>query len=282
MIQDIGSGLFDNDYIQEEVKAADQVMIFKERELYVKLDEDGTVHLPSCGELNVYEGMQFLFKIGGQQYWLWTDETFPELEGFIFKALRSVYYRPPKAAGFAALTAWHLHLWYKDNRFCGRCGGQMAPGERERHLKCPACNHTVYPKIAPAVIVGVHDRDRLLMTRYAGREYKGAALIAGFCEIGENAEATVAREVMEEAGIRVKNIRYFDSQPWGMEQDLLLGFWAEADGSTSITIDEEELASAVWVERPEIPEMKESGSLTAAMIEYFRTHTLDEMQGCVR
>lgn len=275
MIQDIGPSVFDNGYIQEAAKAEDQIMIFKGRELYVRLDDEGMTHLPSCGELNVYDGMQFLFRIDGQQYWLWQDETLPELDGFIFKGLRSVYYKPPKTTGFACLTAWHLHLWYKDNHFCGRCGSKMVPGVKERHLRCPDCGNMVYPKIVPAVIVGVHDQDRLLMTRYAGREYKGAALIAGFCEIGESAETTVAREVMEEAGIKVKNIRYFGSQPWGMEQDLLLGFWAEADGDTSITMDAEELASAVWVERPEIPVMKDTGSLTATMIEYFRTHNTD-------
>ncbi len=277
MIQDIGADLFDNNYVPETPKASDQVMIFKERELYVMLHEDGEVQLPSCGDLNVFEGMQFLFKIEECQFWLWCETAYPELEGYIFKGLRSVYYRPPKTTGFACLTAWHLYLWYRDNRFCGRCGEKMAAGKKERHLKCPICGHTVYPKIAPAVIVGVYDKDRLLMTRYAGREYKGAALIAGFCEIGESAEATVAREVMEEAGIQVTNVRYFDSQPWGMEQDLLLGFWAEADGDTAITMDEEELASAVWVERSEIPEMKDTGSLTATMIEYFRTHASDEI-----
>lgn len=273
MIQDIGPSVFDNGYTQEAAKDTDQIMIFKGRELYVSIDEDGRTHLPSCKALNVYEGMQFLFKIDGVQYWLWLGETLPELPGYIFKGLRSVYYKPPVTTGFACLTAWHLHLWYKDNHFCGRCGSKMVPGSKERHLRCPDCGNMVYPKIAPAVIVGVYDGDRILMTRYAGREYKGAALIAGFCEIGESAETTVAREVMEEAGVKVKNIRYFGSQPWGMEQDLLLGFWAEADGNTAITMDEEELASAVWVERPEIPEMKDTGSLTATMIEYFRTHT---------
>lgn len=277
MIQDIGPSVFDNSYIREAAKPEDQIMIFKGRELYVRLDEEGMVYLPSCADLKVYEGMQFLFKIDDIQYWLWLEDELPVLEGYIFKGLRSVYYKPPVTTGFATLTGWHLYLWYKDNRFCGRCGGRMMAGKKERNLRCPECGGVVYPKIAPAVIVGVYDGDRLLMTRYAGREYKGAALIAGFCEIGESAETTVAREVMEEAGVKVKNIRYFGSQPWGMEQDLLLGFWAEADGDTSITMDEEELSSAVWVERPEIPEMKSTGSLTATMIEYFRTHTLDEL-----
>ena len=129
----------------------------------------------------------------------------------------------------------------------------------------------MFPVIAPAVIVGVTNGDKILVTRYAGREFKGMALIAGFCEIGERAEDTVRREVLEEAGVRVKNIRYFDSQPWGFASDLLLGFYAELDGSDEIRIDEEELQSAVWISRDELePVVENQLSLTGTMIERFR------------
>ena len=80
-------------------------------------------------------------------------------------------------------------------------------------MRCSACGNTVYPKIAPAVIVGVINGDKILLTKYNGRAYKKYALIAGFTEIGETAEETVAREVMEEAGIKVKDITYYKSQP---------------------------------------------------------------------
>ena len=93
----------------------------------------------------------------------------------------------------------------------------------QRMLQCPCCANMVFPKIAPAVIVGVTHGDKILMTKYAGREYKRYALIAGFTEIGETAEETVKREVMEEVGLTVKNIRYYKSQPWGFDSNLLLG-----------------------------------------------------------
>ena len=108
------------------------------------------------------------------------------------------------------------------------------------------------------------------MTKYAGREYKRYALIAGFTEIGETAEETVQREVMEEVGIRVKNIRYYKSQPWGFDSNLLLGYFCELDGSGKIRLDEEELATAEWVDYRDIPDDPEGLSLTRAMMTAFR------------
>ena len=112
--------------------------------------------------------------------------------------------RSPASLRFAESTAYHLSLWYQDNQFCGRRGGETQPDDRERMLRRPHCGNLIYPKIAPAVIVAVTDGDRILMTRYQGRVYKGYALIAGFTEIGETAEDTVRREVMEEVGLQIK------------------------------------------------------------------------------
>ena len=110
------------------------------------------------------------------------------------------------------------------------------------------------------------------MTKYAGREYKRYALIAGFTEIGESVEETVKREVMEEVGLHVKNLRYYKSQPWSFSDTLLMGFFAEVEGDDSITLDREELALAEWFERENIPVSESDISLTSEMIEYFRNH----------
>ena len=142
----------------------------------------------------------------------------------------------------------------------------------QRMLQCPCCANMVFPKIAPAVIVGVTHGDKILMTKYAGREYKRYALIAGFTEIGETAEETVKREVMEEVGLHVKNLRYYKSQPWSFSDTLLMGFFAEVEGDDSITLDREELALAEWFERENIPVSESDISLTSEMIEYFRNH----------
>lgn len=127
-----------------------------------------------------------------------------------------------------------------------------------------------YPKIAPAVIVAVTNGDKLLMSRYANRTSKRYALIAGFTEIGETVEETVAREVMEEVGLRVKNIRYYKSQPWSFSDTLLIGFFAELDGGAAITLDKEELAEAVWVSRADIKVEPDNLSLTNEMILKFK------------
>ena len=108
------------------------------------------------------------------------------------------------------------------------------------------------------------------MTKYAGREYKRYALIAGFTEIGETAEQTVMREVMEEVGVKVKNIRYYKSQPWGFDSNLLLGYFAELDGDDTISMDEEELSVAEWVHYKDVPAYSEGISLTREMMTKFR------------
>ena len=146
----------------------------------------------------------------------------------------------------------------------------MRDSDTERARVCPACALTVYPKICPAVIVAVTDGDRLLLTKYRGRAFKRYALVAGFHEIGETIEDTVRREVFEETGLRVKNLRYYKSQPWVFTDSLLLGFFCELDGSDKITLQENELSEAGWYHRTEIPDDYSSISLTGEMIGSFR------------
>ena len=128
------------------------------------------------------------------------------------------------------------------------------------------CN-MVYPKIAPAVIVGVIYDNKILMTKYSDREYKKYALIAGFTEIGETAEETVRREVMEEVGLKVKDIVYYKSQPWGFDSNLLMGFYARVEGTDAITLDKNELSLAEWVPREQVAGMDDKISLTREMME---------------
>lgn len=136
-------------------------------------------------------------------------------------------------------------------------------------MVCPGCGYTAYPRIMPAVIVGVTNGDKILITRYRVG-YGHNALIAGFTEIGETLEETVAREVMEEAGVRVKNIRYYKSQPWGFANDILMGFYCDVDGDTEIHMDDQELKQAGWVEREQIQLQPDNFSLTNEMMEKFK------------
>ena len=188
------------------------------------------------------------------------------------ETLRVLRRTKPKEECYAGETAYHLYVWYRDNSFCGRCGEHLEYSHKERAMICPSCGNVVYPQIAPAVIVGILNSsgDKIVMTRYAGREYKGHALVAGFCEIGETAEDTVRREVLEEVGLHVRNIRYYKSQPWGFDSNLLFGYYCTADEDEPIHMDDGELAKAVWVSRDEIGEEERNLSLTAEMIMHFK------------
>ena len=136
-------------------------------------------------------------------------------------------------------------------------------------MRCPVCGKVEYPRINPACIIGVTDGDRLLIIRYRVG-YGGGALVAGFTEIGETLEETVAREVMEEVGLKVKNIRYYKSQPWGIAADILTGFFCDLDGDDAIRIDENELKFAEWVRREDIEPQKLDYSLTGEMMQLFK------------
>ena len=150
----------------------------------------------------------------------------------------------------------------------------MKASDKERAMSCPQCRKVYYPQICPSVIVGVTDGDKLLMTKYAANHssYRKYALIAGYAEIGESLEDTVRREVMEEVGLKVKNIRYFNSQPWSYTDTLLVGFFCDVDGDSRITMDIEELSVAEWLTREEIPweSANSSTSLTGAMMKAFK------------
>ena len=218
----------------------------------------------------------YLFAIDRQKYFLLKEDVELEIPGFVYCKMFDIRRRAPKYQVMAASTAWHLHVWYRDNRFCGRCGEKMEEDEKERMLRCPACGNRVFPKVAPAVIVAVTDGNRILMTKYANREYKRYALIAGFTEIGETVEETVRREVMEEVGLHVKNIRYYKSQPWGFDLNLLLGFFCELDDTDSIHMDEGELALAEWMKREDVPDYGEDLSLTHEMMRVFKEGGTDK------
>ena len=229
-------------------------------------------------EKSTQRDFRYLFSIDNTRYFL--HDHFLEEEkmptGYSYMEERGLRIEGigPKDSLFAAITAKHLADWYRDTKFCGRCGHKMIHSPKERAMTCETCHYTAYPRIMPAVIVGVINGDKILITKYR-TGFKYNALIAGFTEIGETVEETVQREVMEEAGIKVKNIRYYKSQPWGSANDILLGFYCDVDGDTTITMDAEELKYAEWVQREKIELQPGEFSLTNEMMKKFK-------EGCVR
>ena len=136
-------------------------------------------------------------------------------------------------------------------------------------MRCPECGNMIFPKISPAIIVAVTDGDRILLSKYAGRTYAHYALLAGYTEIGETLEQTVHREVMEEVGLRVKNLRYYKSQPWGVDGNVLMGYYCDLDGDDTVHLDREELAMAQFYPRDDLPVEDDGISLTREMIRIF-------------
>lgn len=275
MIQDIAA-TYHNEYKEQSPIAGDYIMFVKGRDVLMKQNTEEIAFL-RYEELNKIEmSFRYLFALntqeGRKRFFLGETELLGNeiLEDYSFEQQNVFRVKQPKELAFAGVTACQLANWYCATRFCGTCGSRLEHDKKERMMRCPACNAVHYPKISPAVIIAVTNGDKLLMTKYRGRTYKNYALVAGFAEIGETIEETVKREVMEETGLNVKNIHYYKSQPWSFTDTLLLGFWCEVDGDDSITMDEEELSVAEWINRDEIPTEYDGISLTNEMIIRFK------------
>lgn len=233
-----------------------------------RMDEQGTREFPRYADLPADASVIHAFNVGDQRFLLAIGDVAAPAE-FEPISIRSLIATYPDSVDLAVLAGYHLHCWYRDNRFCGRCGAVFAPAIDERALTCAQCGNTTYPRISPAIIVAVTDGERVLMTRYAQGPYRQRALVAGFVEVGETAEHAVAREVREECGIGVKNVRYYGSQPWGLSGALMLGYFAELDGDPATSLDDGELSWAGWVDRTDIEE-SDDYALGRQMVEAFR------------
>lgn len=278
MIQDIEPKHLFNEYHEDKPNERDTCFVFSAGQIYAH-EENGEMTYPVYADFTEEDRKKFhfvyLLRVDDRRCFLAVSRTLPEEaeftlpSGFSCCPVNSFRHARPKYMAFAAVTAWHLNMWYRDNQFCGRCGRRMKPDHKERMMRC-TCGNMVYPRISPAVIVAIADKDRLLLTKYAYGSYHHYALVAGFTEIGETLEQTVQREVMEEVGLKVKNIRYYKSQPWGLSGSLLAGFFCELDGADTITLQKSELSTAEWFKAEDLKPEADGISLTREMIAKFR------------
>lgn len=279
MLQDLDFGYLDNQYHKDTPTEQDIVVCVKENGILICRDADDHLAMPSWKEVNEwgqtwntwYETpVQYIFTMQNIRYFLWMGEAGePGNSSYTYEAASSLRQMISKNICFAAMTAWHLYNWYRVNRYCGCCGKKTVHDEKERMMRCPECGNMIFPKIAPAVIIGLTHGDRLMLSTYANRNYKRYGLLAGFIEIGETAEEAVAREVMEEVGLKVKNIRYYKSQPWGIAGNLSIGYFCDLDGDDHVRLDETELATAEWFDRNHLPAEDDGISLTREMVRIF-------------
>lgn len=267
MIQDIAPHKYDNTYKRSKPVAGDYVFCIQKNKVLLPKEPESRpegAEIPVLAEIeplisNAKERAVYLFAIDEKAYYMVEigaeeEVKLPENGSFDWKGTQYMRSMEPMYQAFAAITATQIWRWRESRRFCGHCGARMAESTIERALVCPECGQIEYPKISPAVIVAITNGDKLLMSRYRDRPYRGYALIAGFVEIGESFEETIRREVMEEVGLKVKNIRYFASQPWAFTDTEMIGFFAELDGDDTIRLQEDELSEAGWYHRDEIPD----------------------------
>jgi len=278
MIQDIAPKIFRNQYIPPASDGG-YVVFAKGQQVLIR-NEGKDIVLPDAGEaVHDHLKTRYLFSIDDTPFYLAQSEQTAErleAEGYHWQTFGGSGRFTPQWRYFACGVAVHLNRWYDNNRFCGRCGMPLQPKTEERAMYCVHCENTVYPAISPAVIVGVIHDDRILMTKYADkRDGTRYSLIAGFAEIGETIEDTVRREVMEEVGVKVKNIRYYKSQPWPFSSSLLLGFFCDLDGDEHIVLDGMELSEAEWINREDMNIEDDGISLTYEMMAYFQNNRED-------
>lgn len=171
----------------------------------------------------------------------------------------------PELFGVAG-RAMHTCDWLTTTRFCGRCGAATVPHERERARTCPSCQLHSYPRISPAIITLVRKGEQALLASNA--KFPGAfySTLAGFSEIGESLETTLIREVREEVGVNVGNVRYFGSQPWPFPNSLMIAFDAEWE-SGEIVIDPREISDARWFSVDELPVIPPPQSIARQLID---------------
>ncbi len=273
MFQDIAPHQFHNEFAHREPVDTDYIIQGRDGAVLLSGAED-TWDVPTyaafcqCYPIHAQD-LVYLFSVDQHAFYL-HSHPLEEAGGLAYQNIRFFRNKRPEWLAFAGATAVHLASFYERHRFCGRCAALMAHHEKERALCCPVCGDIVYPSISPAVIVGIVDGDKILLTVYANAPYKKHALVAGFTEIGETLEDTVRREVLEEVGLRVQNIRYYKSQPWAFSASILMGFFADLEGSSEVCLDRSELREATWYTREDLPRDDNVLSLTWEMIETFR------------
>ncbi len=188
--------------------------------------------------------------------------------GYALKDMRSLYGALDEDLYMLAGRGLQIVAWDQNHQFCGRCGHPTEYMPAERGKKCPACGFVSFPRLSPATITAVLKDDQILLTHYVAFRGNMYTIIAGFVEPGETLEECVRREVAEEAGVQVKNIRYFSSQPWPFPNSLMIGFLADYE-SGEPTADGVEIEKAAWFSAENMPEVPPKMSIAREIIDWW-------------
>ncbi len=237
------------------------------------LNKESGAKIPVYNELTglgqVLTAPLYLGKFYGQPaYCIGIDDNTQAPSGMSFVDLRSTFGVLDEDSFLLASKAVQVVAWEQTHRFCGKCGSLTQDLSGERAKVCPKCGFISYPRICPAVITAVFKDNKILLAH--ARSFKGDihSLIAGFVEAGETLEEAVEREIMEEIGIKVKNVEYWGSQPWPYPNSLMLGFTAEYE-SGEINVDGVEISHADWYDVENLPELPSKVSIARKIIDWY-------------
>ena len=271
MIHEIYPHRFNNQYLTgKNMYENDFVFHFKDNKLLLKTN-GLEPEIPRKRDFSEIKADSiYLFSLDEVSCFLLWDDLNTYSECLVYSEISFFRTVQPKETGWIALVAYHLWKWYSDHKFCGKCGAQTKHKTDERALVCTQCDNLIFPKISPAVIVAITCKDKLLLAGNAGFTGGWYSLIAGYVDIGETLEETVIREVKEEVGLNVHNIRYYKSQPWALSGTLMVGFIAEADENQSIVVDGLEITKANWFRKDELPPYPSNASISGEIIEKFK------------
>lgn len=231
-----------------------------------------TQEIPSVNDLEEYQlkKSKYLGEYEGNNYFVnsYLEEHFDEKR---FELINMNIFKWNFTTSKSKIIAAgeQLNRWYKRHIYCGACGTTLKEKENERVLHCESCHNVYYPENSPAIIVLIKNKEKILLARNAAFPEKRYSLIAGYIDMGETAEEAVKRETIEEAGIKVKNIEYYGSQPWPFSSSLMLGFYAECDGDDEIEVDGVEIIDAGWYGKDFDIDIPNRGAIAGQMIRDF-------------
>ena len=244
--------------------------VFCLNKLLIKPNECSIPYLRNLAELSLSPvRTQYLGTLQGHP--CYSAEVSPDTiapEGMSFKELRSLYNVLDEDIYLLAGKAIQIVNWDQTHQYCGRCGDKTQTLQGERAKKCLVCGFMSYPRISPAVITAVLKDNKILLSHYAAFKGNMHTIIAGFVEPGETLEECIKREILEEVGIQVRNIKYFGSQPWPFPNSLMIGFTAEYE-SGEISVDREEISEAGWYDVNSLPELPPKMSIAREIIDWF-------------
>jgi len=272
MINEIFPHRFNNQFIStKDIDNEDFILHYQEDSLLVKIVNE-KIELPrkkDFSDLSNCNKKVFLFTLDDVSCFLIWDYPNTGDGQFIYKEINFFRTFESKEIAWISIVGLQIKRWYLQNRFCGKCGSETKEKENERAILCSNCNTVVYPKISPAIIVAIVCNDKLLLARNANFTQNWYSLVAGYVDIGESLEGCVKREVKEEVGLDVTNIRYYKSQPWPFSGSMMIGFIAEADDNQSVCPDNIEITEAAWFTRGNLPDHPPLISIAGEMIDKF-------------